>query len=66
MTDPKLAPEMGWTSPAGLRVECHGNGTLRSLALGDIVVNLFVGTALEGGPANLVLRRHESASAAVQ
>jgi len=48
---------MGWTSPSGLRVECHDNGALRSLAFADIVVNLFVGSALEGGPANLVLRR---------
>ncbi|HKW82155.1 MAG TPA: hypothetical protein VJN68_00265 [Burkholderiaceae bacterium] len=56
----------GWTSPAGLRVECHDNGALRSLAFGDIVVNLFVGTALEGGPANLVLRRHETGNAAMQ
>jgi len=57
MTVPKLPPVMGWTSPSGLRVECHDNGALRSLAFGDIVVNLFVGNALEGGPANLVLRR---------
>ena len=57
MTVPKLPPVMGWTSPPGLRVECHDHGALRSLAFGDIVVNLFVGNALEGGPANLVLRR---------
>jgi cellobiose phosphorylase len=66
MTVPKLPPETGWTSPAGLRVECHDNGALRSLAFGDIVVNLFVGTALEGGPANLVLRRHETGNGAVR
>lgn len=57
MTDPERPLVMGWTSPVGLRVECEDNGALRSLALGDIVVNLFVGNALEGGPANLVLRR---------
>ena len=66
MTVPKPPPVMGWTSPPGLRVECHDNGALRSLAFGDIVVNLFVGNALEAGPANLVLRRYETASAAVQ
>jgi len=66
MTVPKLSPVRGWTSPPGLRVECHDNGALRSLAFGDIVVNLFVGTALEGGPANLVLRRYEAANPAVQ
>lgn len=66
MTAPKLPPVMGWTSPSGLRVECHDNGALRSLAFGDIVVNLFAGTALEGGPANLVLRRHDAATAPIQ
>ena len=66
MTVPEHAPVVGWTSPPGLRVECHHHGALRSLAFGDIVVNLFVGSALEGGPANLVLRRHEAANAAVQ
>ena len=57
MTVPKLPSAVGWTSPSGLRVECHDHGALRSLAFDDIVVNLFVGNALEGGPANLVLRR---------
>ena len=47
-----------FTSPGGLRAAFHDSGTLHTLAFGDIVVNLFVGNALEGGPANLVLRRH--------
>src|SRR5204862_6966221 len=47
-------------------VECHENGTIGSLSFGDIAVNLFTGNALEAGPANLVLRRHDAASAAVQ
>lgn len=66
MTVLKPPPVMGWTSPSGLLVECHDNGALRSLTFGDIVVNPFVGTALEAGPANLVLRRHGAANAAVQ
>ena len=49
------------TSPSGLRAALDDNGTLHTLALGDIVVNLFVGSALEGGPTNLVLRRHATA-----
>jgi cellobiose phosphorylase len=53
-------PISSWTSAAGLRVEVEADGTLRSLSLGDVVVNLFVGNALEGGPANLVLRRHDA------
>src|ERR1700712_4062626 len=47
-----------WTSPSGLRVECDEHGALRHLEFSDVVVNLFVGNALESGPANLVLRRH--------
>ncbi|HEY4066580.1 MAG TPA: hypothetical protein VGM74_06775, partial [Burkholderiaceae bacterium] len=65
MTAPDL-PVLGWTSPSGLRVEFLASGALRSLAFGDIVVNLFVGNELEGGPANLVLRRHGLAGAPLQ
>jgi cellobiose phosphorylase len=61
MTDSAPRAAAGWTSPSGLRVECHDNGSLRSLGLGDIVVNLFVGNALESGPANIVLRLHGEA-----
>src|SRR6476661_112133 len=46
------------TSPSGLRATLDDSGTLHTLAFGDIVVNLFVGSTLEGGPTNLVLRRH--------
>jgi len=46
------------TSPSGLRATLDDSGALHTLAFGDIVVNLFVGSALEGGPTNLVLRRH--------
>ena len=60
MTVAEPLPVTGWTSPSGLRVECHPDGGLRTLAFGDIVLNLFVGSALEAGPANLVLRRHGS------
>ena len=46
------------SSPSGLRAVLDESGTLHTLALADVVVNLFVGNALEGGPTNLVLRRH--------
>lgn len=57
MTASPLPSRIGWSQPHGLRVELESHGALRRLALGDVVVNLFVGNALEGGPANLVLRR---------
>lgn len=58
MTVPTPSTRTGWTSPAGLRVEFETHGALRLLAHDDVVVNLFVANALEGGPTNLVLRRH--------
>ncbi|MBI5615815.1 MAG: hypothetical protein HY943_05970 [Gammaproteobacteria bacterium] len=55
------------TSAAGLRLELNANGSLRRLDHGDIMLNLFVGTEMEGGPANVYLRRRQgsAASAAV-
>ena len=49
---------MELTSPSGLRAAFDERGTLLGLMHGDIAVNLFVGSALEGGPTHLVLRRH--------
>ncbi len=65
MTPPTLPARIGWRQPKGLRVELEAHGALRQLALGDLVVNLFIGNALEGGPANLVLRRLGDAPASV-
>jgi cellobiose phosphorylase len=41
----------------GLRAALNANGSLRRLEHGEVVLNLFVGNELEGGPANLYLRR---------
>ncbi|MEO7336739.1 MAG: hypothetical protein ABIV63_09170, partial [Caldimonas sp.] len=58
---PALRPDpttVTLTSASGLQAVCQReHGALQRLAFGDIVVNLFVGNAVEGGPANLVLRR---------
>jgi cellobiose phosphorylase len=43
---------------AGLTAEIGENGSLRRFDCGDISLLLFVGNELEGGPANLYLRRH--------
>jgi cellobiose phosphorylase len=42
---------------AGLVAHLNANGSLRRLAHGDVVLNLFPGSEMEGGPANLYLRR---------
>lgn len=44
-------------SAAGLSVELLENGALRRMDHGDTVINLFIGNELEGGVANLYLRR---------
>ncbi|MEB2345026.1 MAG: hypothetical protein OZ948_09805 [Deltaproteobacteria bacterium] len=50
-------------SPSGLVAEVHANGSLRRIDHRDVIVNLFPGNALEGGPANLFLRRRDEAGA---
>jgi cellobiose phosphorylase len=44
-------------SPCGLAVELNANGSIRRIDHRDVVVNAFLGSELEGGPANLFLRR---------
>ncbi len=48
-------------SRSGLGVELHSHGALRRLECGDVAINLFAGNALEGGPANVYLRRQSDA-----
>ncbi len=47
-------------SASGLRVELNANGSLRRADHADILLNLFLGSEMEGGPANLYLRRRAS------
>ena len=44
-------------SPSGLCVQVNANGSIRRMEHRDILLNLFLGTEIEGGPANLYLRR---------
>ena len=46
------------TSSSGLRAEANLNGSLRRLDCEALCLALFVGNEVEGGPANLYLRRH--------
>jgi cellobiose phosphorylase len=45
-------------SPSGLCVQANANGSIRRMDHKDILLNLFLGNEVEGGPANLYLRRH--------
>ena len=44
-------------SPSGLTMQVNANGSIRRFDYQDIMVNLFLGNEVEGGPANLYLRR---------
>ncbi len=45
-------------SPSGLCIHLNPNGSIRRMDHQDILLNQFLGTEIEGGPANLYLRRH--------
>src|SRR5262249_13955078 len=44
-------------SPAGLVFQVNANGSIRRMEHGEVVLNLFPGSEIEGGPTNLYLRR---------
>lgn len=44
-------------SPSGLSARINANGSIQRLDHGDIILDLFLGNELDGGPANLYLRR---------
>jgi cellobiose phosphorylase len=52
-------------SPSGLQVQVNANGSIRRLDHRDILLNLFLGNEMEGGPTNLYLRRHDPSITAV-
>jgi cellobiose phosphorylase len=43
-------------SVAGLCIQVNANGSIRRMDHRDILLNLFLGTEIEGGPANLYLQ----------
>src|SRR5215217_5761820 len=47
-------------SPSSLRVQVNANGSIRRMEHRDILLNLFLGNEIEGGPSNIYLRRHEA------
>ncbi len=53
------------SSPSGLSFEFNANGSIRRIDHGDIMLNLFLGNELEGGLANLYLRKHGNTQEAI-
>jgi len=48
---------MRLTSASGMEVAVNANGSLRRFDCGAVSLSLYVGSEIEGGPANLYLRR---------
>ena len=58
MMRPATARARRLTNAAGLSVEINANGSIRRMDCHGVMLNLFLGNEVEGGPANLWLRRH--------
>ena len=52
-------------SPSGLQVQVNANGSIRRMDYHNILLNLFLGNEIEGGPSNIYLRRHETSIASL-
>lgn len=52
-------------SPSGLRVQINANGSVKRMDHRDIIINLFPGSEVEGGPANIYLRRLDKTITAI-
>src|SRR5262245_24470434 len=52
-------------SPSGLQVQVNANGSIQRMEYRDLLLNLFLGNEVEGGPTNIYLRRHGIAIEAV-
>src|SRR5206468_3115085 len=53
------------TSSSGLQVQVHANGSIWRMNYHDILLNLFLGNEIEGGPSNIYLRRHATSIASI-
>ena len=55
---PSIAVPRRLVNAAGLAVEINANGSLHRIDGHGVMLNLFPGNEVEGGPANIYLRRH--------
>ncbi len=63
MPDTQVESLMELRNPGGLRAAFHSNGSLQRLEHAAVLVNLFPGNEVEGGPANLYLRDADNPAA---
>src|SRR5262249_6088485 len=52
-------------SPSGLSAQVNANGSIRRIDHRDIILNLFLGNEIEGGPTNIYLRHHGASISSV-
>lgn len=52
-------------SASGLQVQVNANGSIRRMDHRDILLNLFPGNEMEGGPTNIYLRRRGASIASI-
>lgn len=52
-------------SRSGLTVEANANGSIRRMSHQGVLLNLFLGDEIEGGPANIYLRRLDGRGGAI-
>src|SRR5262249_60490489 len=57
-TDALIEVAHNIASPSELAFQVNANSSIRRIDHRDVIVNAFLGNDLEGGPANLFLRRH--------
>jgi 1,2-beta-oligoglucan phosphorylase len=57
-TSSPVAYPVHLASPSGLHVQVNANGSIRRMDHRDLLLNLFLGNEVEGGPTNIYLRRH--------
>ena len=57
MTEATAVPGIRLANPSGLQIELNANASLRRIDFGETIVNLFLGNEVEGGPANIYLRK---------
>jgi 1,2-beta-oligoglucan phosphorylase len=52
-------------SEMGLTIEANANGSIRRMSHHGVLLNLFIGDEIEGGPANIYLRRLDGRNEAI-
>ena len=64
LSSPPMSPRH-LESASGLTAQVNANGSIRRMSHRGVLLNLFLGNEVEGGPANIYLRRHDDEDGAI-